>query len=66
MIAGAGPTDPRNREPDPADPEIVAVFEGRDQIRLEDDLVFVFINIHTGRPCASAETFVAKRSSEIS
>jgi hypothetical protein len=39
VTAGAGPTDPRAREPDPADPEIVAVFEGRDQIHLEDDLV---------------------------
>jgi len=36
---GAGPQDPRTREPDPQDPEIVAIFEGRDQIHLEEDLV---------------------------
>jgi hypothetical protein len=35
----AGPQDPRTREPDPRDPEIAAVFEGRDEIRLEDDLL---------------------------
>lgn len=39
MSAGAGPTDPRNRDPEAQDPEVVAVLEGRDQIRLDDDMV---------------------------
>ena len=39
MSPGAGPPDPRAREPDPNDPEIAAILEGRDQIKLEDDLV---------------------------
>ena len=39
MSAGAGPTDPRNREPEAQDPEVAAVLEGRDRIRLDDDMV---------------------------
>lgn len=39
MSHGADPKDPREREPDPQDPEIAAVLEGRDQIPLEDDMV---------------------------
>lgn len=40
MSAGAGAGDPpRSREPDANDPEIAAVLDGRDAIRLEDDMV---------------------------
>lgn len=39
MNGGAGPTDPRSREPEADDPEVVAVLEGRDQIRLEEDML---------------------------
>lgn len=39
MSVGAGPTDPRGREPDAHDPEVAAVLEGRDQIQLDDDMV---------------------------
>lgn len=39
MTTGAGPGDPRPREPDPKDPEIAAVLEGRDAIKLEEDLL---------------------------
>jgi hypothetical protein len=39
MSGGAGPTDPRSREPEADDPEVVAVLEGRDQIRLEEDML---------------------------
>jgi len=39
LSPGPGPGDDRKREPEASDPEIAAVLEGRDQIRLEDDLV---------------------------
>lgn len=39
MSPGAGPEDPRKREPDEKDPEIAAVLEGRDAIALEEDLL---------------------------
>lgn len=39
MSAGAGPTDPRLREPEAQDPEVVAVLEGRDRLHLDDDMV---------------------------
>ena len=39
MTSGAGPGDPRTREPDPKDPEIAAVLDGRDKIALENDMV---------------------------
>lgn len=39
MSGGAGPTDPRYREPEAQDPEVVAVLEGRDQLRVDEDMV---------------------------
>lgn len=39
MNAGSSPGDQRQREPDPTDPEIAAVLEGRDQIKLEEDML---------------------------
>jgi hypothetical protein len=39
MSSGAGPIDPRMKEPEAQDPEVAAVLEGRDQIALEDDMV---------------------------
>ena len=39
MSGGAGPTDPRMREPEAKDPEVAAVLEGRDRIALDDDMV---------------------------
>jgi len=55
MSPGAGTGDPpRPREPDASDPEIAAVLDGRDAIRLEDDMV-------TDAPAAVATT--ARRES---
>ncbi len=51
--AGAG-GPPREREPDATDPEIAAVLDGKDAIRLEDDMV-------TDAP--SAASVAAKRES---
>lgn len=39
MSGGAGPTDPRMREPEAQDPEVAAVLDGRDRLRLDDDMV---------------------------
>jgi hypothetical protein len=39
VSGGAGPTDPRNREPEAQDPAVVEVLEGRDQISLDTDMV---------------------------
>jgi len=39
VSVGAGPTDPRGRDPEANDPEVAAVLEGRDQIQLDDDMV---------------------------
>ncbi|MBY0277582.1 hypothetical protein K2Z84_19790 [Candidatus Binatia bacterium] len=39
MTGGAGPTDPRSREPEARDPEVAAVLDGRDSLRVDDDMV---------------------------
>ena len=39
MSGGAGPIDPRFREPEAQDPEVAAVLEGRDQLRVDDDML---------------------------
>lgn len=39
MSSGAGPTDPRNRDAEAQDPEVVAVLEGRDRLHLDEDMV---------------------------
>jgi hypothetical protein len=51
---GAGPSDPRLKDPEAQDPEVVAVLEGRDQIALEDDMV---------SDAATAAAAAAKRES---
>lgn len=39
MSSGAGPTDPRSRDAEAQDPEVVAVLEGRDRLHLDEDMV---------------------------